>query len=88
MRKKHCEVVSNKSHLTVDIQSVIRSKKSIKQWAYILHDKDEGCPDLRSEDSLFFIMSSIDVGEFYSISMAGRIFSISLFGAIVASPVQ
>ena len=41
MRKKHCEVVSNKSHITVDIQSVIRSKKSIKQWAYILHDKDD-----------------------------------------------
>lgn len=44
MRKKHCEVVSNKSHLTVDIQSVIRSKKSIKQWAYILHDKDDTEP--------------------------------------------
>ena len=41
MRKKHCEVVSNVSHLKVDIQSVIRSKKSIKQWAYILHDKDD-----------------------------------------------
>ena len=44
MRKKHCEVVSNKSHLTVDIQGVIRSKKSIKQWAYILHDKDDTEP--------------------------------------------
>ena len=44
MRKKHCEVVSNKSHITVDIQSVIRSKKSIKQWAYILHDKDDTEP--------------------------------------------
>ena len=44
MRKKHCEVVSNVSHLNVDIQSVIRSKKSIKQWAYILHDKDDTEP--------------------------------------------
>lgn len=44
MRKKHCEVVSNVSHLKVDIQSVIRSKKSIKQWAYILHDKDDTEP--------------------------------------------
>lgn len=44
MRKKHCEVVSNVSHLNVDIQGVIRSKKSIKQWAYILHDKDDTEP--------------------------------------------
>ena len=44
MRKKHCEVVSNVSHLKVDIQAVIRSKKSIKQWAYILHDKDDTEP--------------------------------------------
>ena len=44
MRKKHCEVVSNVSHLKVDIQGVIRSKKSIKQWAYILHDKDDTEP--------------------------------------------
>lgn len=44
MRKKHCEVVSNVSHLKVDIQSVIRTKKSIKQWAYILHDKDDTEP--------------------------------------------
>ena len=44
MRKKHCEVVTNVSHLKVDIQAVIRSKKSIKQWAYILHDKDDTEP--------------------------------------------
>lgn len=44
MRKKHCEVVSNVEYLKVDIQDVIRSKKSIKQWAYILHDKDDTKP--------------------------------------------
>ena len=44
MRKKHCEVVSNVEYLKVDIQEVIRSKKSIKQWAYILHDKDDTAP--------------------------------------------
>ena len=45
-------------------------------------------PTYGSRTAFFCIMCSIDVGEFYSISMAGRIFSISLFGAIVASPVQ
>ena len=44
MRKKHCEVVTNAEYLKVDIQEVIRSKKSIKQWAYILHDKDDTAP--------------------------------------------
>ena len=44
MRAKHCEVVSNVDYLKVDIQEVIRSKKSIKQWAYIKHDKDDTAP--------------------------------------------
>ena len=44
MRKKHCELVSNVEYLKVDIQEVLRSKKSIKQWAYILHDKDDTKP--------------------------------------------
>ena len=44
MRKKHCEVVSNQEYIKVDIQEVLRSKKSIKQWAYILHDKDDTKP--------------------------------------------
>ena len=44
MRRKHCEIVTNVDHLKVDIQEVIRSKKSIKQWAYILHDKDDTTP--------------------------------------------
>ncbi len=44
MRKKHCEIVSNAEYLNVDIQEVLRSKKSIKQWAYILHDKDDTKP--------------------------------------------
>ena len=44
MRKKHCEVVSNQEYIKVDIQEVLRSKKSIKQWAYILHDRDDTKP--------------------------------------------
>ena len=44
---KQCEVVCRKDILEergVDIQEVIREHKTIKKWAYILHDKDDTAP--------------------------------------------
>lgn len=38
---KHMEVVIRKSLLKVDIQQVLKEYKTIKKWAYILHDKDD-----------------------------------------------
>ncbi len=44
---KQCEVVCRKDIFEergVDIQEVIREHKTIKKWAYILHDKDDTAP--------------------------------------------
>lgn len=38
------EIVIYLPHLKVDIQETIKKYKSIKQWAYILHDKDDTDP--------------------------------------------
>lgn len=44
MFAKHCEIVCDQDKLKVDIQETIRSYSSIKQWAYILHDKCDTRP--------------------------------------------
>lgn len=44
MRLKHYEIVTDADKLTVDIQAVCMKYKTIKQWAYILHDKDDTRP--------------------------------------------
>lgn len=41
MYLKHCLVTSNVEFFKGDIQEIIKSHKTIKQWAYILHDKDD-----------------------------------------------
>lgn len=41
---KQCEVVSNVEFIKCDIQQVLKSHRTIKQWAYILHDKDDTAP--------------------------------------------
>lgn len=41
MYLKHCLVTSNVEYFKGDIQEIIKSHKTIKQWAYILHDKDD-----------------------------------------------
>lgn len=38
------EIVTDKDKLTVDIQEVCKKYKTIKQWAYILHDKCDTRP--------------------------------------------
>ena len=44
MYLKHCEIVEDADKLKVDIQSTCMKYRSIKKWAYILHDKDDTRP--------------------------------------------
>ncbi len=44
MKLKHYEIVIYKDHLKVDIQKTCKEHKTIKKWAYILHDKDDTDP--------------------------------------------
>lgn len=41
MYLKQCLVTSNVEFFKGDVQEIIKSHKTIKQWAYILHDKDD-----------------------------------------------
>lgn len=41
MKLKHYEIVIEEDRLKVDIQKVCMEYKTIKKWAYILHDKDD-----------------------------------------------
>lgn len=44
MYLKHCEVESRVEYFKGDIQEIIKSRSTIKKWAYILHDKDDTAP--------------------------------------------
>ena len=44
MRLRHLEILIDKDKLSVDIQETLMKYKTIKQWAYILHDKDDARP--------------------------------------------
>ncbi len=44
MKLKQYEIVQNSDLLTVDIQEVCMSYKTIKEWAYIEHNKDDTRP--------------------------------------------
>ena len=44
MKLRHMEIVTDADKLKVDIQQTIMRYKTIKQWAYILHDKDDTRP--------------------------------------------
>ena len=44
MHLKQYEIVQNQDLLTVDIQEVMMTHKTIKHYAYILHDKDDTRP--------------------------------------------
>lgn len=58
MQLRHCEIVQDEDKLKVDIQATCMKYQTIKQWAYILHDKD----DTRSHYHVYlnFGNSSID----------------------------
>ncbi len=44
MNLRHMEIVTDQDKLKVDIQATCMKYKTIKQWAYILHDKDDTRP--------------------------------------------
>ena len=44
MQTCHIEIVRDVDKLKVDIQQTCMQHKTIKQWAYILHDKDDTRP--------------------------------------------
>lgn len=44
MQLRQCEIVQDADKLKVDIQAVCMNYTTIKQWAYILHDKDDTRP--------------------------------------------
>lgn len=61
MYLKHCEIVQDADKLKVDIQATCMKYRSIKKWAYILHDKD----DTRAHYHIYlnFGSSSIDTKD-------------------------
>ena len=61
MYLKHCEVESRVEYFKGDIQEIIKSKKTIKKWAYILHDKDDTAPHYHIY--LHFGTSGVDTKE-------------------------
>ena len=41
---RHCEIVQDVDKLKVDIQATCMKYRTIKQWAYIIHDRDDTRP--------------------------------------------
>lgn len=41
---KHCEIVCDVDKMPVDVQETLNKYKTIKHWAYIIHDKDDTRP--------------------------------------------
>lgn len=68
MYLKQCEVESRVEFFKGDIQEIIKSHKTIKKWAYILHDKDDTLPHYHIY--LNFGSSGVDtkqVGEWFGL---------------------
>lgn len=68
MYLKQCEVESRVEYFAGDIQEIIKSHKTIKKWAYILHDKDDTAPHYHIY--LNFGNSGVDtkqVGEWFGL---------------------
>lgn len=68
MYLKQCEVESRVEFFACDIQEVLKSHKTIKKWAYILHDKDDTAPHYHIY--LNFGSSGVDtkqVGEWFGL---------------------
>lgn len=58
MNFKNCEVESRVEYFQGDIQETLKKYKTIKKWAYILHDKDDTAPHYHI--MLNFGRSSVD----------------------------
>ena len=68
MYLKQCMVASRVEYFKGDIQEIIKSHKTIKQWAYMLHDKDDTAPHYHIY--LNFGSSGVDtkqVGEWFGL---------------------
>jgi len=65
---KHCEIVTDEDKLKVDLQATFMKYKSIKKWAYILHDKD----DTRAHYHIYLNfgssgISSLDIAKWFKL---------------------
>ena len=58
MNLRHCEIVCDVDKLKVDLQQTFMKYKTIKKWAYIIHDKDDTRPHYHIY--LHFGKSSVD----------------------------
>ena len=73
---KQMEIVVDEDKIRVDIQKVCMERKTIKKWAYILHDKD----DTRNHYHIYLnfgnsSINTVDVDEIYvydSVDKDGR----------------
>lgn len=68
MYLKQCMVASRVEYFKGDIQEIIKSHKTIKQWAYMLHDKDDTAPHYHIY--LNFGSSGVDtkqIGEWFGL---------------------
>lgn len=69
MQLRQCEIVCDVDKMPVDIQQTIMKYKTIKQWAYIIHDKDDTRPHYHIY--LNFGASSVDtemVGKWFGLA--------------------
>ena len=69
MQLRQCEIVCDVDKMPVDIQETIMKYKTIKQWAYIVHDKDDTRPHYHIY--LNFGASSVDtemVGKWFGLA--------------------
>lgn len=79
MQLRHMEIVTDKDKLNVDIQATCMKYKTIKQWAYILHDKDDTRPHYHiylnfgnSSCDTALVASWFEIGENFISKVKGR----------------
>lgn len=79
MQLRQMEIVTDKDKLKVDIQSTCMKYKTIKQWAYILHDKDDTRPHYHiylnfgnSSCDTALVATWFDIGENFISKVKGR----------------
>lgn len=58
---KKCEIVTNVDQLRVDLQETFMKYTTIKQWAYIIHDRDDTRPHYHI--LLSFDRASVDLEQ-------------------------
>ena len=61
MNLRQCEIVTDVDKLNVDLQATFMKYRTIKKWAYIIHDKDDTRPHYHI--CLHFGTASVDVTQ-------------------------